>query len=550
MISGLRGAADASGDKRVTLNEAYQYAFHETLKRTQSTVAGPQHPSYDFQLAGAGDLVLTDLRATSSLLIFPKNLSGRFFIRDEAGTLIAEINKLPGRDLQFGLEEGTYSVTFEATAGTIRSGSISLESGKALILDVSEFDEGNRDKASVSKGADGEKRYNSMPVSLGIFPAWSMNKIVEKPVLNNFAMHLIMSDGAALEGFEFSGLGSTRTDYVKGIQLSGFWNSVDGDMYGAQLSGFFNHTEKEMKGLQLTGFFNNSSGHMNGLQAAGILNVSQGESTGGQLGIVNIAAKEFTGVQAGNVNITWGDFTGLQLGVTNIIGGDFAGVELGDLNVVLGNFEGIQMGVANVTTGEKFAGLQLGAANYTHGKVDGIQIGIVNIADDSDFSLGLINIMKKGRTHIGLYGDDEGSINVELKHGGKYWHSIYFGGIIARETPFYKLGIGLGGHIPLTESVFMDIDLLSFSTVSKEHGFDENKQTATIRLLGGYRLNRWISLTAAATLNTSHQPVGREHHSFIDGWEVKEGDPDADTEDTEGHEMRLWPGFQLGAQFL
>jgi uncharacterized caspase-like protein len=34
LVSGLRGAADLSGDGRVTLNEAYQFAFNETLART------------------------------------------------------------------------------------------------------------------------------------------------------------------------------------------------------------------------------------------------------------------------------------------------------------------------------------------------------------------------------------------------------------------------------------------------------------------------------------------------------------------------------------
>ena len=38
----------------------YRYAFDETLARTENTQAGPQHPSYDIQLTGAGDLVLTD----------------------------------------------------------------------------------------------------------------------------------------------------------------------------------------------------------------------------------------------------------------------------------------------------------------------------------------------------------------------------------------------------------------------------------------------------------------------------------------------------------
>src|SRR5207253_2498641 len=35
LLAGLRGAADTSHDGRVTLNEAYQYAYDETLSRTE-----------------------------------------------------------------------------------------------------------------------------------------------------------------------------------------------------------------------------------------------------------------------------------------------------------------------------------------------------------------------------------------------------------------------------------------------------------------------------------------------------------------------------------
>jgi uncharacterized caspase-like protein len=47
LVSGFRGAADLSGDGKVTLNEAYQFAFNETLGRTVETRGGAQHPSYD-----------------------------------------------------------------------------------------------------------------------------------------------------------------------------------------------------------------------------------------------------------------------------------------------------------------------------------------------------------------------------------------------------------------------------------------------------------------------------------------------------------------------
>ncbi len=46
LVSGMRGAADVSQDKKITLNEIYQYAYSETLGRTQKTMGGPQHPNY------------------------------------------------------------------------------------------------------------------------------------------------------------------------------------------------------------------------------------------------------------------------------------------------------------------------------------------------------------------------------------------------------------------------------------------------------------------------------------------------------------------------
>ena len=44
LVSGLRGAADMTQDGMVTLSEAYQYAYKETLSHTEKTLSGPQHP--------------------------------------------------------------------------------------------------------------------------------------------------------------------------------------------------------------------------------------------------------------------------------------------------------------------------------------------------------------------------------------------------------------------------------------------------------------------------------------------------------------------------
>jgi len=113
LVSGLRGAADTSGDGLVTLNEAYQFAFHETLVQTTPTEGGAQHPSYDIKMAGTGEVVMTDLRQTSSSLVLGEDYEGRFFVFSSRRQLVAELYKARGRHVELGLDAGDYEVVFE-----------------------------------------------------------------------------------------------------------------------------------------------------------------------------------------------------------------------------------------------------------------------------------------------------------------------------------------------------------------------------------------------------------------------------------------------------
>jgi len=113
LVSGFRGAADTSGDGRVTLNEAYQFAFAETLGRTVDTRGGAQHPTYEINLSGAGDVVITDVRQTSARLVLAESLEGRVFVRTPARALVVELYKPAGREVEIALEPGTYDVRVE-----------------------------------------------------------------------------------------------------------------------------------------------------------------------------------------------------------------------------------------------------------------------------------------------------------------------------------------------------------------------------------------------------------------------------------------------------
>ncbi len=110
LVSGLRGAADVNGDSRVTLNEAYQFAFHQTLARTEKTRGGAQHAAYDMELAGKGDLVLTDMRQTTTTLVLDEPLSGRIYVRGADGRLAVELDKRSGKKVTLGLPAGRYEI--------------------------------------------------------------------------------------------------------------------------------------------------------------------------------------------------------------------------------------------------------------------------------------------------------------------------------------------------------------------------------------------------------------------------------------------------------
>jgi hypothetical protein len=116
-VAGLRGAADRNHDGKITLTEAYQFAYEQTLGRTQNTVHGPQHPAYDMHLSGTGDVVITDLRSTESALVFPPALRGHITVVDDTGRVSVELTKDAGEPLSLALPNETYSVHVENSAG-------------------------------------------------------------------------------------------------------------------------------------------------------------------------------------------------------------------------------------------------------------------------------------------------------------------------------------------------------------------------------------------------------------------------------------------------
>jgi hypothetical protein len=134
LASGLLGGADRSGDGRVTLFEAYAYAYDRTVADTAETAAGPQHPTFSYDLAGNGDLVLTDVAARREGIYLPREAPGGvYYLVDRQGFVAAEIVKDEG-DRRIALPPGRYRVK-RRLADRLRVGEIDVSSGQMITLE-------------------------------------------------------------------------------------------------------------------------------------------------------------------------------------------------------------------------------------------------------------------------------------------------------------------------------------------------------------------------------------------------------------------------------
>ncbi|MCA1827386.1 MAG: caspase family protein [Myxococcales bacterium] len=130
LVSGLLGAADENADGRVTLDEAYRYAYETTLRSSSRSLAGLQHPTFQYEVRGQGDLVLATLSAPNRAWVeLPESRTWLIFAGGEDGAVVGEVgardksrrmNVRPGRYFVRGrgpdvLLEGT----FDAPAGGV-----------------------------------------------------------------------------------------------------------------------------------------------------------------------------------------------------------------------------------------------------------------------------------------------------------------------------------------------------------------------------------------------------------------------------------------------
>jgi hypothetical protein len=121
LVTGLRGAGDADGDGRVSLDEAYRYAYRRTLASTARTQVGEQHVTLEIDLAGQGEVPLTYPADARAQLVLAGPLDARVLVqRRPSGAVVAEVQKAPGAAVRLAFVAGSYDAVVGQKSGLVQ----------------------------------------------------------------------------------------------------------------------------------------------------------------------------------------------------------------------------------------------------------------------------------------------------------------------------------------------------------------------------------------------------------------------------------------------
>ena len=218
-------------------------------------------------------------------------------------------------------------------------------------------------------------------------------------------------------GLQIGGLYNHIGSMGRGVVIAGLGNTALGSYYGMQIGGLWNYNANASKGLMIGGLSNVVGDDFDGMLLAGLTNIAK-ETKGIQLAGLGNWAKDMYGAQlAGLVNISQ-DAYGLQLaGLTNIAK-DVYGLQTA--------------GVVNVAK-----------------RVKGVQFAsILNVAEESDYPIGLINIVKSGSMGVALTYDMMGNALASFRSGGKCTYGVVGVGLNQHMAGKLVLEAGYGVHIP------------------------------------------------------------------------------------------------------
>jgi len=533
LVSGLRGAGDLSGDGKVTLSEAYQFAFNETLQKTEATMGGAQHPSRDMNLTGTGDVVMTDLRSTGAGMILEDNVEGRVFIRDASGELVAELYKKSGRSMSLGLPAGVYAVRLEKQA-EYKEASVSLVNGKQQAVLDADF-----------KKIKAEKTVARGEIKPSVVDNEKADRIDSLDRNGRFRTTFNAADreNNPRKGLMLGVFLTKSNDIMLGGQASVMGNIARDEMHGIQLASVFNIAKDNYQGLQVSGAFNYAH-RIDGLQVGPMNVVKEASPKAVQVGSINLAADTVGIAQVGAVNVV--KRTNVQVGAVDVARD--ARIQVSSVNIAKGAH--LQVGVINLAN--TFDGTQVSVINIA-GKAKGRQVGLINISSKSDKApIGLFNIVGNGVWNFTGYMTETNAASMSLHFGSSYLFSAIETSRQLKKgfrhfEDVYEEGIGLGTQFGQM-GTHVELEYM-FLAASEKYGedYDDIRDYKPnfhhrLRLGGTGHLFAGVGFSAGATLNLVTE-------GYSDGILVEPKGQWHDDWSYHGHKAKFWPGMYAGLTF-
>ncbi|MCC8423477.1 carboxypeptidase-like regulatory domain-containing protein [Mucilaginibacter sp. UR6-11] len=275
------------------------------------------------------------------------------------------------------------------------------------------------------------------PYQVSLTPGLSSRGMYNSQVIDNLSLNLIGGYTAGVQGVELAGVFNIDRNDVSFLQAAGAFNITGGNLKGIQLAGVYNQVLNNANGIQMAGALNKTHNFSGGVQMAGLANMSDSSK-------------------------------GFQLA-----------------------------GLFNQS--KTVAGSQIATLVNHANKVKGFQFGLINLADSSDYSIGLINLVKNGKKSLALGSDESFFTHLDFRSGGRIFYGLVGIAYKPGNGPVNKaLDLGLGAHVLRSRKFAGDAEYVAQSGLGH---MQNTYQVYAMKLLATYRINYHFKLFAGPALN-------------------------------------------------
>lgn len=301
--------------------------------------------------------------------------------------------------------------------------------------------------------------FTTLPFQASLTPGLSTHGKLSPQIINKFSLNIYGGYTAGLNGVEIGGLFNISKKDARYLQIATTFNAVSGNFTGVQISGVYNQILDSLNGVQISGLGGLVVGQVKGAQLSLGINIAKGDVRGGQISLLgNVSGKSIKGLQA--------------------------------------------------------------AIFFNYAKnLKGVQFAILNLADTSSgYSIGFLNIVKKGSGVVSVYSNELIPFNIAWKSGNSKLYNIFIAGSSMNNlSKAYVLGFGFGHEFIVSKNLKLNTEITHQSIYL---GTWDN-QPILYRLQTGLnlKLSKRFSLNAgpAFSLFSSEQKeFGADYQSFAD----------------------------------